>query len=471
MRLVNQEPAEDGRVTITVEAEPAEVSQAVDAVYRDMARRASIPGFRKGKVPRALLEQQVGLDEARRLALEDLAPPAVVDGIKEAGLEPFTVPQLQKAEVEDDGSAVFVASFVAKPKVELGEYQGLTAVRPHIEITDEQVEAQLDQTRERFARYEPAGDRPAQEGDLALVDYDLVVDGQVVEGQSTHGYPSQIGSDTLFPELNEKLPGVKVSEQVRIPATFPPDHRDPALAGKQGEYAVTLRELKVRVVPELTDEMAREAHKVESVEALRQVVQQLLQRMARDEAEDRVRESLLEQVMANSRVEVPRALVRREAQARLDRLETDLRRDGRRLQDYLREEGVDTERWLRNEEMGARWALERMLVLDEIARREGIEVSQDEISNEISGLARRFGSTAERVRKQLDERSVDRLADRIQRHKVLQFLAEHAEITNEGGAEPGADDVELPEQAGATPEPAGGGEPGEPSGESQEEQP
>jgi trigger factor len=382
---------------------------------------------------------------------------------RRSGVEPFTVPQLEKAEVEDDGSAVFVAAFIPKPKVELGEYRGLKAVRPHIEVTDEQVEAQLDQTRERFAGYEQAGDRQAQQGDLALVDYDLVVDGRVVEGQSTHGYPSQIGSDTLFPELNEKLPGAQVGEQVRIPAAFPPDHRDPDLAGKQGEYVATLRELKVRVVPELTDEMAREAHNVESVEALRQVVQQLLEKMAREEAEDHVRESLLEQVVAGSRVEVPHALVRREAQARLDRLETNLRRDGRRLADYLREEGMDTERWLRNEEMSARWALERMLVLDEISGREGIEVSQEEISDEISSMAQRFGSTADRVRKSLQERGVDRLADRIHRHKVLQFLVDHAEVTNEGGADLGSDRVEPLEGLGASAEAAGDGEPPHPA--------
>jgi trigger factor len=469
MHLVSQEPTEDGRIAITIKADPAEVSQAVDAVYRDLARRANIPGFRKGKAPRALLEQQVGQEEARRLALDHLAEPAVIEGIKEAGVEPFTAPQLGKAEIQEDGSAVFVASFEPRPKVELGEYLGLKAVRPHIEATDEQIEAQLDQTRERFARHEPAGDRPAQQGDLALVDYDLMIDGQVVEGQSTHGYPSQVGGDTLFPELNERLPGVKVGEQARIPATFPADHPDAALAGKQGEYVVTLRELKVRVLPELTDEMAREAHNVESVEALREVVRQLLERMAQGEAEDRVRESLLDQVMANSRVEVPHALARREARARLDRLETDLRRDGRRLQDHLREEGMDAERWLRNEEMSARWALERMFVLDEIARREGIDVSQDEISNEISGLARRLGSSAERVRKRLAERDMDRLADRIQRSKVLRFLVEHAEITNEAGAEPETDDREGPEDAAAiaSSEP----EMPEPETASQEEQP
>jgi len=437
MQLVSRETADDGGLTITVKAEPAEVSQAVDALYRDLRRRANIPGFRKGKVPRALLEQQVAPDEARRMALDDLAETAVMEGIKQADIEPLTLPKIEKAEIEADGSASFVAAMVPRPKVEVGEYRGLSATRSAIEVADEQVEAQLYQTRERYVRYEPVADRPAEVGDLALVDYDLVIGGQVMAGQSTHGYPCQIGSDNLFPELNEKLPGLKPGEQVRIPASFPADHRDPALAGKEGEYAATLRELKVRVVPELTDDMAKEAHDVESVEALRQVMRQILERLAAEEAEDRVRSDLVEQVMARSRVTVPHALVRREAQARLDRVETDLRREGRRLADYLRDQGMDAERWLRNEEIGARPDLERMLVLDEISRREGIEVTQQEISNEIASIARRYGSTTERMRKSLQARGVDRLTDRLQRHKVLQFLVDHAEITNEGvtGAE------------------------------------
>jgi len=436
MQLVSQEPADDGRVTMTVKAELAEVSQGVDAIYRDLGRRANIPGFRKGKAPRALVEQQLSLEEARRMALDDLAEAAVVEGMKQAGIEPLMLPKLEKAEVEADGSATFVVTMVPRPKIELGEYRGLAAVRPSIEVTDEQVETQLYQTRERFAYYEAVADRAAEAGDLALVDYDLLIDGQVVAGQGTQGYPCQIGSDNLFPELNEKLPGLKPGEQARIPASFPADHRDPALAGKQGEYAVTLRELKRRVVPELTDEMVQEAHGIESVDKLRQAVRTILERMAGDEAEDRLRGDLVEQVMARSKVIVPQALVHREAQARLDQLETDLRREGRSLAEHLREQGTDAERWLRDEEISARRDLERMLVLDEISRREGIQVTQEEISNEIASIARRHGATAERVRRSLRERGVDRLSDRLQRHKVLQFLVDHAEITNEGEAAP-----------------------------------
>jgi len=440
MQLVNQEPADDGTVRLVVKAEPAEVERAADEVYRDVARRASVPGFRKGKAPRALLEQQVSPDEARRMAVDDMAPAAVAEGLREAGIEPFVRPDLEKADLEDDGSATFVASVTPRPKVELGEYRGLAVVRPAIEVTDEQVETQLDRVRERYARYEPVQDRPAQAGDLALVDYDLEAEGQVVEGQSTHGYPSQIGNDSLFPELNEKLPGMKPGEQIRIPAAVPEDHADAAVAGKQGEYVVTLRELKRRVVPELTDEMAQEAHNVSSAQELRDATRGLLERLAREEAEDRLHGDLLDKVMEGARVSVPAAIVRAEARARLERFEEELRARGRSLEDYLDERHMDAERWLRNEEMQARMDLERMLALEEVGRREGIEVSQEKLSDEIAGIARRTGSSADRVRKALRARGMDRLADRVRHDKVLQFLVDHADITGEGeaAAEPAA---------------------------------
>jgi trigger factor len=436
MQLVSQEKLDDGRLTMTVRAEPAEVSRAVDGVYRNLSRRANIPGFRKGKVPRALLEQQLSPDEARKLALDNLAEDAVLHGLKEAAVQPLTLPKLEKANAEQDGSAVFVATMTPRPEVELGEYRGLTAVRPAIEVTDEQVDAQILLTRERYGRYEPVTDRAAETGDLALVDYDLVIDGQAVESQSTHGYPCQIGSDTLFPELNEKLVGLKPGEEVRIPASFPADHREPALAGKQGEYVVTLRELKKRVVPELTDEMAQEAHGIPSADDMGRIARALLERMAADEAEDRVQRDLVEQVMGASKVTVPPTLVRDEAEARLDRLETDLRAQSVSLDDYLAERQVDRERWLRNEEMNARRDLERMLVLDEIGRREGIAATQEETTAEIESIARRAGTRSELLLKRLDERDVDRVTDRIERRKVLQFLVDHAEITNEGETAP-----------------------------------
>lgn len=446
MELLNQERAPDGRVTLVVKAAPEQVRQAVEQVYRDLAQRVSIPGFRKGKVPRALLEREVSLEEARRIALDDLAGPTLVAGLRQIETEPYTAPQIEKSELEPDGSATFAASFVPRPKVELGEYRGLAAVRSAIEVTDEQVEAELYKTRERYARYEPAAERPAQRGDVALVDYDLMVEGQVVERQSAQGYPCQVGGDTLFPELSEKLVGLRPGEQVRVPARFAEDHPEPALAGKTGEYVVTVRQVMVRVVPELTDEMAREAHNVESAAELRQMVRALLEALAQQEMEQRLRRDLLEQVMASSRVEIAPALVRLEAEARLERLRSELLARGETLENYLREEGIDLERWLRREEMNARWSLERAFVLEEIARREGIEVSQQEVSAEIAAIARRVGKSANAVRQALREPGVGRIADRMQQHKVLQLLVEHADITNEG--EPLAAEAPAPQQEG-----------------------
>ncbi len=435
MQLVSKESLDDGRVRIVIHADAEELARALDSVYRDFARRASIPGFRKGKAPRALLEQHLGPEQAQRMALEDLAPDALAQGLREAEIVPYVSPELEKAEA-GDGGATFVAVVMPRPQVELGEYRGIAAVRPAVEVTEEQLEAELNRLRERYARYEAVSDRAAQAGDLALVDYDLVVDGEVVEGQSTNGYPCQIGSDSLFPELNEKLPGLKPGARVRIPARVPEGRVLAALAGKPGEYVITLRELKQRVVPELTDEMAREAHKVNSVEELREAWRAVLEHVARQEAEDRLRSEILDEVVQGSRISLPQALLRAEAQARLEQLEQDLRASGRRLEDYLEQRKIDVERWLRDAEMQARGDLERTLALEEIARREGIEVSRDEISSQIEAIARRAGASPERVRRNLQEPGIGRLAERVQYSKVLQFLVDNADVTNEQTAAP-----------------------------------
>lgn len=438
MQVVSQETLEDGRIKITVKADADEVASAVEDVYRRFGRQATVPGFRKGKVPRGLLEQALPHAEARSEALERMAGPMIGMGLQEAGIAPFSSPELDDATAEEDGAATFVATLIAQPKVELGEYRGVAATRAAVDVTDEQLEAEVTRLRERLAQFETVNDRPAQAGDLALVDYDLVLDGQPIESQRTQGYPCQIGSDTLFPELNDKLVGLKLGEETRIPASFPADHTDAALAGKQGEFVVTLRELKQRTLPELTDEVARDVYGTPSAAELRERLRVALEGMARGEVEDRLQDELLGKIVAASQVSMAPAIIRAEAEARLRSMETELRRRGERLDDYLAQRNLDAERWLRTQEIEVRSNLERLFVLEEISRREGIKVTQDELSAEIADLARRSHTGAQEVRRQLGERGITRLADRVHSHKTLQFLVDHADITNEGQAAPSA---------------------------------
>ena len=461
-------PLQGGRVELAVKVLPGPVDRMRQQVLRGFARQAAIPGFRKGRAPLSVVERFVDQEALKREIIDGLLEDAYDAATEKAGVKPLDRARIAGAELGEDGALTFTATLTLRPEVTLGEYKGLSATRRLMRVTEEQVEAELERLRARRAQYQelPEGEG-AQRGYLAIVDYEVFVEGQKREDRSASGYPLEVGADQLFPELNDALVGARVGETREFQVSYPADHSDQSLAGKTADIKVTLVAARRRQFPELDDAFARQVSSLETLEALRTRIRENLEAIGRALAEEEVRDDLVRQISEASSLTVPQAIVDRETDRRIDEVTEELERRGLSLSQHLRQRGQSFEDWRADLEAEARQAARRALLLDEIGNREGIKISEAEVREEIRRLAAAEGQPEERVMERFqNEAEMNRLLIRLYQRKVLQFLVDHATITDEivepttdseqaPPAEPAAaagEDAPAPEAAGEPPQ-------------------
>jgi trigger factor len=422
-----------GRVELAVRVPPEPVAQVREEVLKGFGRRADIPGFRKGKAPRSVLERFIDQDALRERIAESLLDDAYDAALEKAGLEALGRGQVGDAELAEDGSLTFSATVTRRPQIELGEYKGLKATRRVVPVTEEQIDTEIERMRGRRSEYrELPEDGVIEKGDLAIVDYEMLVDGEKRDEGSAAGYPLEVGADTLFPEMNEALPGARIGEMREVEVSYPETHSDKSLAGKKAVFKVAIREARRRQLPEVTDEFAKKVWDVETVAELRDQVRQILESISKRMADDEVRDEVLRQVADAARLDVPQAIVDREVDARIDDVEEDLERRGLTLTQYLRNTGQTFEDWRASVEVEARQAARRALVLNEIGEREKIEVSDEDVHEEMHRVAEIEGIKEDDIHDRYrDQADINRLVTRVYNRKIIQFLVDSAEVTEE----------------------------------------
>ncbi len=430
---VETEELEGGQVKlqVTVPAEP--VAKVRDEVLKGFRKRANIPGFRKGKVPRALLERYVDEDALKQQILATLAADAYDAAVAKAGVEALNRPDIADAELTDDGTVTFSATITLRPKIELGEYKGLKATRNISPATDQQIEAELERVRSRRAQFrELPADAIIEKRDLVVVDYEMLVDGEKRDDMSASGYPLEVGSDELFPEMNEALPGAKPGDTREITITYPETHSDKSLAGKTATIKVTVKEARRRQLPDLDDEFAKQVSDLQTMDELRGRIRERLEAVGKAMAEEDVRNQLIRQVTDTAALNVPEVVVGREVDSRIEEIEQELDRRGLILHQHLRNIGQSFEDWRADIETDARAAARRALVLNELGEREKIQVTDEDLHEEMHREAAIDQLTEEEIhRRYEDSAALNRLVTRLYNRKTVQFLVDNAEITEE----------------------------------------
>jgi trigger factor len=419
------------QLRVTVPAEP--VARIREDVLKTFSRRANIPGFRKGKVPRSLLERYVDQDALNQEIIETLVGDACEAAIAKAGVEAINRPRVTDAKLTDDGTLAFSATVTRRPKIELGEYKGLKVTRHVTPVTDAQVEAELERLRSRRAQFrELPADGVIEKGDLVVVDYEMLVDGEKREEASASGYPLEVGADELFPEMNDALPGVKVGDVREFQVGYPETHSDASLAGNTATFRVTAKEARRRQLPELDDEFAKQVSDLASLEELRARLRENLGEIGKAMADDDVRSQLVRQVSEGATLDVPEALVGREVDSRIEDIEAELDRRGLTLNQHRRNIGQSFEDWRADIETDARAAARRALVLDEIGERENVKVTEEEIQEEMHARAEIERIPEREVHERYEDPAMlNRLVTRLYQRKVVQFLLDNAEVTEE----------------------------------------
>jgi trigger factor len=421
---------------MTIEVPAERVDAMYEKVLNRLASRAKIEGFRPGRAPRQLVEARVGPAALREEVVETIVPEVVQEVLKEKSIDPIDNPDVEVIEFERGKPARLKATVTVMPEVTLGDMSNVAAPAETIEVTDEMLERRLEDLRQPLAEIAPV-EREARLGDVVIIDVEVEADGAVIESESRNAMEAELKEGVLLPELLAVLPGTFVDETREAKVTFPDDYSEPRLAGKEATIRVTLRGVKEKVLPPLDDAVAKQLSdgKHETAEAYRAAVRGELEEAARSMARLSREQALVKALVDSSKVEVPDALVERELATQLESMERSLGRQGLRLDRYLDYLGKTVPQWAADERPDAEARLKVDLVLDEFAKREGIEPTEEEVDKYLEEQAVRDEDLAGRVAELKRTSSARRyFASRLRRLRVLDRLAEVGGVTEATGA-------------------------------------
>lgn len=415
---------------LTIEVPAEEVNKALDQAFKKVVNQITVPGFRKGKVPRQIFEKRFGVEALYQDALEIIIPEAYSKAVDETGIFPVDYPEIGDFESFEKGKDfTFTATVTVKPEPKLGEYKGLEVKKLSTEVTDEEVEEQIQNLLNRKAEYEIKEDEPIVEGDIAVIDFEGFLGDEAFEGGEGEDYPLEIGSGQFIPGFEEQLVGLKAGESKDIQVTFPEEYHAEELAGKDTTFKVTVKEVKTKVLPELNDEFAKEADsEVESVEELRNKIKEQLAEQKKNEAESTLHDELVEKAAENAEMEIPEAMIHNEIHRMIDEFAQRLQMQGISLDLYYQFSGQTEEDLHEQFREDAETRVRISLTLEAIAKAENIEVTQEDIDKELEKMADQFKMDKEKIITALGG-TTELLENDIRNQKTVEFLVENAKIT------------------------------------------
>ncbi|MEK6328031.1 MAG: trigger factor [Actinomycetota bacterium] len=369
----------DSRVRVEVGIEADAVEDRLEHAAHTIARDMRMPGFRKGKVPPQLVIQRVGREAVLEQALRDSLPEWYERALLDTGIAPVGDPELNVTSLPGAGEELsFSIEVAVRPGAKLGEYKGLEVGRAEVEVPDEAVQAELDRLREGFASLDPV-DRPAAAGDLVVIDFSGTIDGEAFEGSEATDLMVELGAESLLPEFDRALAGAAAGDQVTVEVRFADDHRPESLAGKQASFAVTVKEVREKKLPDLDDEFAAEASEFETLDELRDELRRRIAAALESRTEAEFREAAVDAAADGAQIELPKELIHARAHEMWERFERSLSSRGADAEAFLQMQGKTREQAITDLESDAERALRREATLAAVAESEGIEVSDEEL--------------------------------------------------------------------------------------------
>ncbi len=423
---VKKEVLDGNKVKLEVEIESDRVDKALEQAYREVVKDIEIPGFRKGKAPRKIVEQRFGEEVLHKDALDILIPQGYSEAVEETDIEPVAQPDIEDFYIAKGEPATFTAIVEVKPEVELGEYKDLGIEKEDAEVTEDEIKQRLEKMQDEYSQLVTADREELQEGDYAIIDFTGYVDGEEFPGGSAEEYSLEIGSNSFIPGFEEQLVGMKVGEEKTVEVTFPEDYHADDLAGADASFDVALKEIKVKQRPELDDDFAVEASDYETMDELRVSIQEELAEQKETSVENDFREELIKTASENAEVNVTDTLIDEQLDQMFQRLNQSISQQGMDVEDYLGYMGTDEEGWReQNRETAAERAKE-LLVLEAIADVEDIEVTDEEIDEEVNEIAEMHDQEPEKIKAILQmQGQLEQLKDDIKRQKTIEFLTEN----------------------------------------------
>ncbi|MCL6635106.1 MAG: trigger factor [Peptococcaceae bacterium] len=434
----NAERIEKNTVLLEIEVDAEQFSRAVDKAYRKLVKKVAVPGFRKGKTPRPILERYIGKGALYEEAMETLVPEAYYQAVADTGIEPIDQPRLEIVQVEEGKPVVFKATVQVKPEVKLGQYRELEVVKPPAGVKEEDVEKEMQRLQGRHAKLLTLEEGTVEKGDIAIIDFWGKIEGEPFKGGEGRDYSLEIGSGSFVKGFEEQIEGMAVGETREIQVTFPENYQAEELAGKDAVFTVTVKEIKRKELAPLDDEFAKDVSEFDTLEELRNDISNRLKQAAENRAMYQLRRDLVNKAVDNAEVDIPGAMVDSQVAEMLDAMERRLLNQGISMEDYLKYIDKTPEEMKADLRPDAERAVKTNLVLEAIARTENIKASEEEIEEEIKKMASHYRQDPEKLRQVLaNEGQLGIVTEGIVREKTLQFLVDSARVVEDTSGQAG----------------------------------
>ena len=419
---------EGNKVTLKITVDNNKFEEAVNKAYNKTKGKYNIPGFRKGKAPKVVIETQYGKGVFYNDAIDMLFPEVYPEAIKELNIDPIDRPDLDIEEISKDNGLVMVANVEVKPEFELGAYKGIEISKVDNTVSEEDVEARLNEMVNRNARLTSVEDKALENGDTAVIDFEGFKNGVAFEGGKGENYNLVIGSNTFIPGFEDQLVGKKAGEEVEVNVTFPEAYHAENLAGKPVVFNVKVNDVKVKEVPALDDEFAKDTTEFETLAELRADVKAKLEEQAKNAADAEMRNALVEKVSANTEVEVPEAMVQHQIDNMLMELNYQLQYQGLNLEQLLQMTGRGLDELREERRADAERLVKSSLVLEAIAEKENVEANDADVDDELEKMAAMYNMEVEKIKSSLRETDIEDIKGQIKIRKTLDLLVENATI-------------------------------------------
>ncbi|NMA95322.1 MAG: trigger factor [Clostridiales bacterium] len=434
------EKVEKNLVKLTIEVGADEFEKSIQNAYLKNRKHIMIQGFRKGRAPRQIIERFYGKEIFFEDAASELIPSSYDEAVKETAIEPVAQPEIDIVQIESGKDFIYTAEVVVKPEVELGDYKGIQVQKVENTVTDEDVEARLQEAREQNARWESLEEGTIEQGHRVTLDYTGTIDGEEFEGGSNENASLEIGSGTFIPGFEEQLIGMQVGDGKDLEVTFPEDYQDESLQGKEAIFSVVIHDIKAKELPKLDDEFAKDISEFDTLDEYKANVREKLEKAAKDSAKSQMNNDLVAKVTENANIDIPDEMVENEIDSRFNELDQTFRYQGFSLEQYIQFSGITVDKLREDVKDEAYNTVKTRLVLEKIAEVEGIVVEDEDVEKEFESMAEQYDRDVEDVKRDFGL-NTDFLKEHLLPQKTIEFLMENAII--EEVAEDAKDDIDV----------------------------
>ena len=420
------EKLEKNMAKLTIEVSAEELDKAMEKAYQKQKSRISLPGFRKGKAPRKMIESMYGKGVFMEDAVNSLVPQEYSKAIADCDLEIVSQPEINVTQMEPGKALIFTADVATKPEVTLGDYKGVEVPKTEIAVTDEEVDAEVKKEQDKSSRTVVVEDRAAANGDITTIDFEGFVDGVAFDGGKGSDYALTLGSGTFIPGFEDQLVGANTGDHVEVKVTFPEEYQAKELAGKEAVFQCDVKKIETKEVPELDDEFAKDVSEFDTLAEYKEDVKKKLTEKKEKEARTAKENAAVDKAIENAQMDIPELMTKTECRQMMDDFSRRMQQQGLSMEQYFQFTGAALDKMMEQVKPQAETRIKSRLVLEAVAAKEGIEATEEDYEEEIKTMAEVYQMEPDKIKEMLHEKSVKGIKEDIAVKKAAEFVVNNA---------------------------------------------